>query len=142
MFQQLELRRAIEGIAARGAAKNATEDERRKFADLAKSFKEATDKNNSYSSVRVDNEFNLLVLDACRNPFVKLALKPLYTLSRRLYYMNYSKNSEIIKDINRAHYDLMNYIAVGDEINAGKKTDEILDSVAELYKKKYLEKLI
>jgi len=142
VFQQLELRRAIEGIAAKSAAQNATESERKKFADFSKSFKEATDSNDSYNSVRIDNEFNLQVLESCRNPFLKEALRPLYALSRRLYYMNYSNDSEIIKEINKAHCGLMNHIAVGDEKGAVDKTNVILDCVTELYKKKYLEKLI
>lgn len=142
VFQQLELRRAIESIAAKSAAKNATESERKKFAEFSINFKKATDLNDSHNSVRIDNEFNLQVLESCRNPFLKKALKPLYALSRRLYYINYNSNSEIIKRINKAHCELMNLIALGDEEGVQLKTDIILDCVSELYKKKFLENLI
>lgn len=142
IFQQIELRRAIEGLVMRDAAKNATLEERKQFAELAEEFKRANLKNDSKESVKIDNLFNLLSVKACKNPFLKEALKPLHALARRLYYINYSKNEKLIDEINDSHYTLMKMIAEGDSEGALEISNLIIDSVEALYKESYLKGLV
>ena len=142
IFQQIELRRAIEGLVMRDAAINATVEERENFLRLAEEFEAANLKNDSKESVRIDNLFNLLSVKACKNPFLKEALKPLHALARRLYYINYSKNKKLIDKINDSHYLLMKMIAEGDSEGALEISNNIIDNVELLYKDSYLKGLI
>lgn len=142
VFQQIELRRAIEGIVMRDAAKNATEKMRKRFLELSVEFEEVTKNNDSENAVKIDNEFNLLAAEASKNLFVQEAIRPLHALARRLYYVNYQNDKETIEQINVGHCELMKLIASGDSKNAKLKSDELIDNIEKLYRNSYLKNLM
>lgn len=139
MFLQIEVRRLLEGLMVRRAAKYATKDERKQFLEIAKKFKEVTENGDPDASVQVDNEFNLLVAESSRNPFAASGMMPLHALARRQYYYQYDKDEKIIDQINDDHVNLMHAIAAGEEDNAAKICDHLIDCIAELYKKNYMQ---
>jgi DNA-binding GntR family transcriptional regulator len=142
IFQQLELRKAVEAIIVKWATINATLDEKNEFLRLANEFKQAILDKNSESLLKIDAEFDTFVTKIARNEFAENAIKPLYALTRRLYYMNYNKDPIIIEKINKAHIKLMKAIAKGDDKKAVLASNEIIDLDIELYKKSYLEKIM
>ena len=142
VFQQLELRRAVEGIIMKWAAINATFDEKQEFLRLAKEFEQAVTDNNSETLVKIDAKFDEFATDVARNEFAKNAIKPLHALTRRLYYMNFNRDPKIIEKINEAHIELMEVIAKGEAENAVIASNKIIDFAIELYKKSYLENIL
>jgi DNA-binding GntR family transcriptional regulator len=142
IFQQLELRRAVEGIIMKWAAINATSDEKQEFLRLAKEFKCAVRDKDSEMLIKIDAEFDGFATEVARNEFAKSAIKPLHALTRRLYYMNFNKDPKIIEKINAAHVELMGIIADGEAENAVLASNKIIDLAMELYKKSYLKNIL
>src|SRR3954470_10488989 len=56
----LEVRRELERLIARLAARRATDEERRRFRDLAKQFEKSAKANDDTTFMRTDREFNTL----------------------------------------------------------------------------------
>ncbi|MCY6371625.1 GntR family transcriptional regulator [Clostridium ganghwense] len=136
-FLQIEVCRLLERLIATRAAKFATPDERTRFLELADEYEKATIENNEMEAIKIDNEFNELVADAGRNPYASSAVAPLHALARRLYYMQYKADTELTKDINYAHCDLMRAIASGNEELAAEKSDYLIDCVTKLNRLKF-----
>ncbi len=134
LYLQMEVRRILERLIARRAARFSTPDERKNFLQLARDYEEATSSRDTLGAVRIDNEFNLFIADCARNKFAKEALQPLHALARRIYFMQYETDPDLIEKINNAHCSLMRVVASGDEKLAAEKSDILLDYVETLYK--------
>ena len=70
----LEARREIERFLARSAAKRATQLQRLQFAAIADGMDDAARNADDIAFMRLDREFNLLVLDAAGNEFAASAM--------------------------------------------------------------------
>jgi DNA-binding GntR family transcriptional regulator len=137
LFLQMEVRRPIERLIVKRAARFATPQERKVFLELADNYEQATKVGDSIKVIKIDNEFNELVLHCSKNNFAEEALKPLHSLARRMYYMQYDKDTEITIAINHGHSELMRYIASGNEIEAEKSSDKLLNLAEQMFKKKF-----
>ena len=135
-YLQMEIRRLIERLIATRAARFSTPAEREYFLKLADDYERATEENDTIRAVQIDNEFNEFVADCARNKFAKEALRPLHSLARRLYFMQYNIDKDLAKTINDAHCDLMRIISSGDEAASAKQSDYLLDQIEKLYKRK------
>ena len=131
---QMEVRRLLEKLTARRAARFSTPDERKIFLQMALDYEDATSKGDTLRAVKIDNQFNEFIADCARNRFAKEALRPLHALARRLYYMQYDINTDLVKEINNAHCALMRAVAGGDESVAAQEADSLLDQIEKLYK--------
>jgi len=124
----LEVRREIDRLSARAAARRSQADERTQFAQMAEQFRAAGRKGDDVTFLRVDREFNELCLKAARNEFAEMAMMPLHSLSRRFWYVHYRQAADLAETA-ELHAAIAQAIALGDEGAAARAADALLDSV-------------
>lgn len=137
IFLQMEVRRMLEALIARRAARLATQEERQEFLRMASEYEEATINKDIDKSMKIDYEFDKFVANVARNPFATSSLRPLHSLARRMYYFSYLKDEELTKKINDGHCRVMRAIAAGEEKGAEQASDRLMDAIELLYQKKY-----
>lgn len=124
----LEVRRELERLLARCAARRATGVERSRFDAIADEMKRAGAKNDDRTFMRLDREFNLLVLDAARNEFATGAMTLMHGLSRRFWYIHYKEVADMPLAA-KLHADIARRIAQGDPDKAAAASDRLLDYI-------------
>ena len=124
----LEVRREIERLVARSAARRASQEERARFAELAKAFERAARTNDDITFLRIDREFNELCLEAARNEFAATAMQLMASLSRRFWYLHYQQAADM-PETAKLHADIARAIAEGDVDAAGRAADALLDNI-------------
>jgi len=125
----LEVRREVERLVAKSAARRATPEEREHFLELARRFEKCAKTNDDVGFMRVDHEFNDLSTMAARNEFAAGAMGLMHSLSRRFWYIHYKRAADMPLTA-KLHADLARSISAGDEDAAGKAIDRLLDQVA------------
>lgn len=124
----IEVRREVERLVARSAARRATPAERVRFADLAKAFQQAARTGDDVAFLRIDREFNELCLEAARNEFAATAMQLMASLSRRFWYLHYKQAADM-PETAKLHADIARSIAAGDPAAAGAACDALLDNI-------------
>jgi len=124
----IELRREVERLVVRSAARRATEAERTRFAELADRFEKSARQNDDTTFMRVDREYNDLSVSAAKNEFAAGAMSLMHSLSRRFWYMHYKQAADM-PEVAKLHADIARAIAAGDEDAAGAASDRLLDMV-------------
>jgi DNA-binding GntR family transcriptional regulator len=124
----LEVRRELERLLARSAAKRATEAERKRFAEIADEMQAAAAKGDDIAFMRLDREFNRLTSLASHNDFAETAMAPLHAVSRRFYYIHYQQVADL-EITAKQHADVARAIAAGDRDAAGAASDRLLDYI-------------
>lgn len=125
----LEVRREVERLVAKSAARRATPEERARFLELARRFEKSAKTNDDVSFMRVDREFNELSVMAARNEFAAGAMSLMHSLSRRFWYIHYKQAADMPLTA-KLHADIARAISAGDEAAAGRAMDKLLDMVA------------
>jgi DNA-binding GntR family transcriptional regulator len=125
----LEVRREVERLVAKSAARRATPEEREHFLELARRFEKSAKTNDDVEFMRVDHEFNDLSVLAARNEFAAGAMSLMHSLSRRFWYIHYKQAADMPLTA-KLHADIARGIAAGNEAAAGKAMDKLLDTVA------------
>jgi DNA-binding GntR family transcriptional regulator len=124
----LEVRRELERLIARSAARRASDAQRRQFDDIARAMETAARGNDDMAFMRSDRELNLLCLDAARNEFAAGAMALMHGLSRRFWYIHYKEVADLPQAC-RLHADLARAIAGGDAEEAAAACDRLLDYI-------------
>jgi len=124
----LEVRREVERLVARSAARRATPQERGHMSDLARRFLATVKSNDDRSFMRADREFNELLLAAAKNEFAAGAMRLMQSLSRRFWYQHYREAADL-PETAKLHADIARAIAKGDEDAAAGATDRLLDKI-------------
>jgi len=124
----LEVRRELERLIARGAARRATEAERIRFATIAAGMEKAGRGNDETVFMRLDREFNLLGLQAARNEFAAGAMVLMQGLSRRFWYIHYKEAADLPLAA-RLHADIARAIAAADRDASGAASDRLMDYI-------------
>lgn len=124
----LEVRRELERLVARSAARRATPGERERFRAAAKSLKSAARTNDDVAFLRIDREFNELCLEAARNEFAATAMQLMASLSRRFWYLHYKQAADM-PETAKLHADIAVAIAAGDPEAAARASDALLASI-------------
>jgi DNA-binding GntR family transcriptional regulator len=124
----LEVRRELERLIARNAARRATAEERAQFASIAAGMEKAGRKNDETVFMRLDREFNLLGLQAARNEFAAGAMVLMQGLSRRFWYIHYKEAADLPLAA-RLHADIARAIAAADRDTAGAASDRLMDYI-------------
>ena len=124
----LEARREIERFLARSAAKRATPLQRIQFREIATGMDEAAAQADDIAFMRLDREFNLLVLDSAANEFAAAAMSLMNGLSRRFWYVHYKQVADLPLAA-RLHASIARTIADGDEDAAGQDSDALVDYI-------------
>jgi DNA-binding GntR family transcriptional regulator len=124
----LEVRRELERLISRSAARRATDEEREQFRRLAANFGKSAKANDDVAFMRTDREFNSLQAAATHNEFAIGAMGLMHGLSRRFWYIHYKQAADMPLTA-KLHADIARAIADGDEDRAGKATDKLLDVI-------------
>jgi DNA-binding GntR family transcriptional regulator len=124
----LEVRREVERLVARCAARRASDDERRRLRELARIFERSSRDNDDLVFIRADREFNELCVRCARNEFAASAMALTHALSRRFWYLHHRQAADMPK-VARLHSAMARAIASGDEAAAAKATDRLLDMI-------------
>jgi DNA-binding GntR family transcriptional regulator len=124
----LELRREVERLVARCAARRATPAERERFTALADDFEMAARTSDDIHFMRVDREFNGLTLTSARNEFAADAMATMQSLARRFWYHHYRQVADM-PEAARLHAAVARAIAAGDEPAAAGALDALLDNI-------------
>ncbi len=124
----LEVRREVERLVARSAARRALPDERERFAALAAGFERAARTNDDLAFMRTDHEFNQLSVFAARNEFAAATMRLMQPLSRRFWFVHYKLAADMPESA-KLHAAIARGIAVADEDAAARATDALLDNI-------------
>lgn len=124
----LEVRREIERLVARSAARRATGAERRQFADLAGAFEAAAREDDETAFMRTDRAFNDLGLVAARNEYAAGAMSLVHSLSRRFWFIHYREAADMPLAA-KLHAAVARAIARGDGKAAAVASDRLIDYI-------------
>ena len=124
----LEVRREVERLIARSAARRASAQERARFAELARIFEQSAKTNDETTFMRTDREFNDLCIVAARNEFGAGAMALMHSLSRRFWYIHYKQAADMPVTA-KLHADMARAIAKGDEGAAARALDRLIDEI-------------
>ena len=125
----LELRREVERLMVRLAARRRTEEERFQFGEIASAMERAAEAGDEDGFLALDKTFNELVGRTCRNPFAQTSMEQWNPLSRRFWYQHH----QIAGDLSRMatlHADIAWAIGGGDEAAAAEASDLMINYLA------------
>jgi len=123
-----EVRRELERLIARTAARRATSAQRARFRELARLFEKSARVNDDITFMRTDREFNLLCSSAAHNEFAAGAMSLMHGLSRRFWYIHYQEAADMPLTA-KLHADIARAIAARDEKRAADASDKLLDNI-------------
>ena len=126
----LEVRRELERLIARSAARRATRDERVAFSELAAALEQAAAAEDDIAFMRLDRRFNAMTVNAAHNEFAAKAMRHMQGLSRRFWYQHYQAVLDLPRCA-RLHKDVATAIAEGDEAAAAAASDRLIDYIEE-----------
>ena len=124
----LEVRRELERLISRSAARRASTAERKRFRRIAHDFQRSAQANDDVAFMRTDREFNSLQSAAMRNEFAAGAMALMHGLSRRFWYIHYKQAADMPLTA-KLHADIASAIADRDEARAAVATDRLLDVI-------------
>ena len=124
----LEVRREIERLVARTAARRADAAQRARFRDIAAGMEAVAAAEDETGFLRLDRALNLLVLDAAKNEFATAAMALMHGLSRRFWFLHWRQATGL--DASAAvHAALARAIAAGDAKQAAAASDALVDFI-------------
>ena len=126
----LEVRRELERLMVRGAARRASKPQRKRFQQIASGMDQAARRADDLSFMRLDREFNLLLLEAAGNEFGAATLGMQSGLSRRFWYAYYQRAADPPRTA-RLHAAVARAIAGENEERAAAASDELIDYIQE-----------
>jgi DNA-binding GntR family transcriptional regulator len=124
----IELRREVERLLARSAARRADDRQRRRFAEIAAGMEQAARANDDIGFMRLDRDFNLLMLEAARNDFAAGAMSLMHGLSRRFWYIHYRAVADLPLAA-RLHAEVARAVAAGEAEAAQRASDRLIDYI-------------
>jgi len=124
----LEVRREIERLLSRGGAERATPEQRARLQEIARGMDRASKTNDDIAFMRLDGEFNALMLEAAHNDYAARSMKLLQGLSRRFWYMHYREAADLPLCA-RLHANQARAIADGNSESAARASDKLMDYV-------------
>lgn len=133
----LEVRRELERLLSRTGARRRTQEERRRFEQIADGMEKAAAKQDDLAFMRYDYSLNRLVAQAGHNEYASRAMGLLHGMSRRFWYMHY-KDAADLPLCARLHAMLARRIAEGDAEGAAAASGKLVD-YAETFTRATLE---
>ncbi len=124
----LEVRRELERLLSRAGAERATKEQREQLQDLARGMDRASKANDDIAFMRLDREFNRLMIEAAHNDYAARSMKLLQGLSRRFWYMHYREAADLPLCA-RLHANQARAIAQGNGEGAARASDKLMDYV-------------
>ena len=124
----LEVRREIERLLARTAARRADAAQRAGFRAIAAEMEAVAAAGEETGFLRLDRALNLLVLDAARNEFASAAMALMHGLSRRFWFLHWRQATGLEASA-AVHAALARAIAGGDAEQAAAASDALVDFI-------------
>jgi DNA-binding GntR family transcriptional regulator len=124
----LEVRRELERLLSRAVAERARPRQREQLLDIARGMDQAAKTNDDIAFMRLDREFNQLMIEAAHNDYAARSMKLLQGLSRRFWYMHYRAAADLPLCA-RLHANQARAIAKGDADAAARGSDKLMDYV-------------
>jgi len=124
----LEVRRELERLLSRAGAVRATPEQREQMQEIARGMDRAAKGNDDIDFMRLDREFNRLMVDAAHNGYATRSMKLLQGLSRRFWYMHYRQAADLPLCA-RLHANQARAIAKGNGEAAARASDKLIDYV-------------
>jgi len=124
----LELRREVERLMARSAARRADSWQREQFAEIAARMETCAANSDEVAFMRADREFNDLCVKAARNEFIVGAMDMMSALSRRFWFLHYRQAADMPLTA-RLHAAVARAIGQGDADGAAAASDNLLDTI-------------
>lgn len=124
----LEVRRELERLLARLAARRATPEQRAAFTEIVSGMTAAARDDDDATFMRLDRAFNLLVIEAARNEYAAGAMALMHGLSRRFWYIHYKEVADLPL-ASRLHAEIARAIAEGDQDEAARAADRLMDYI-------------
>lgn len=124
----LEVRRELERLLSRSAAKRATPQQLAQLRDIAKGMDIAAKANDDLAFMRLDRDLNLLVIEAAHNEYASRAMRLLQGLSRRFWYQHYQTAADL-PHCARLHAAQARAIADRNSDKAAQACDALMDYV-------------
>ena len=124
----LEVRRELERLLSRTGAERATEEQRQTLQEIARGMDRAAKTNDDIAFMRLDREFNRLMIEAAHNSYAARSMKLLQGLSRRFWYMHYRQAADLPLCA-RLHANQARAIAQGNVDAAARGSDKLMDYV-------------
>jgi DNA-binding GntR family transcriptional regulator len=125
----LETRRELERLIATRAARRASAEDKKALAAMAQALLKAGKAGDVFELLRQYFVAKTFTASCAGNRFSAQAIAPLYTLSRRFYFMHYKELNDL-PEVARLHAELLRAIATGDEQAAAAACDLQIDYAA------------
>lgn len=122
----LEMRREVERTVVGLAATRASLAQRQELRTLAAEMRHALSKGNLVAALDADWSFKRLLIEACANPFLAMALRPIHALSRRLYF-THAKRPDL--GVATSLANVMEAIARGQAREAEDASDRFIGNI-------------
>lgn len=139
-FKLIEVRRGLEQVLARRAARLADQDHCRQFMELQQRFEQAAADNNEKLFIAADREFNSLIVAVADNVYAEDAIASIQAQTRRFWFLHFKKFGDLQR-VSTLHAAIAKAISVNDDTAAVKASDELLDYVQE-YTEKTLKAML
>jgi len=130
----LETRRELERSIATRAARRASAEEKKTMAAMAQALLKAGRAGDVSEMLRQYFVAKSFTAGCAGNRFTAQAIAPLYTLSRRFYFMHHKELNDL-PEVARLHAELLRAIATGDEQAAARACDLQIDYAASFAKR-------
>ncbi len=124
----LEVRRELERLLSRAGAARATAEQRDRLEEIARGMDRTAKTNDAILFMRLDREFNALLIEAAHNDYAARSMKLLQGLSRRFWYMHYREAADLPLCA-RLHANQASAIAQGDGEAAARASEKLMDYV-------------
>ena len=132
----LETRRELERLIAARAARRSSVAERKTLAAMAQALLAAGQAGDVVELLRQYFVAKSFMAHCAGNRFSEQAIAPLYTLSRRFYFMHH-RELDNLREVARMHAELLRAVATGDENAAITACDRHID-FAEAFTKRVI----
>ncbi|MDE2372777.1 MAG: GntR family transcriptional regulator [Hyphomicrobiales bacterium] len=124
----LEVRRELERLLSRAGAERATVEQREQLQEIARGMDRAAKGNDDIAFMRLDREFNRVMVDSAHNGYAARSMKLIQGLSRRFWYMHYREAADLPLCA-RLHANQARAIAQGNGEAAARASDKLIDYV-------------
>lgn len=132
-FQVLEVRRELDRLIMRSAARRANAAERQAFADMAEGMRKAVETDDVREFLRLDGAFNQRAAAAARNLIAAETVAALHAISRRFWFFHHRDLADMPQTA-ELHIQVMRAIAAGDDNAAAEGAERLIDQLADLAK--------
>jgi DNA-binding GntR family transcriptional regulator len=122
----LEVRRELERLSARTAARRANETQRAEFDAIGEELDKVASTGDDTGFLRLERALNELLLAAARNEFASSAMALMHGLSRRFWFFHYKAAADM-PPAAQLHAELARAIARGERDAAAVASDRLMD---------------